>query len=122
MPKLQTLNTSLSTLRSPLADPLTTAGNVDRLQGEPWRKWYNTKRWQELRMQVLVRDHFTCQWRGHGLMTGRTSDLVAHHKVPHRGSAVLFWDINNLLCVCRWCHDGPIKALERAEAQGGLLP
>jgi 5-methylcytosine-specific restriction endonuclease McrA len=57
---------------------------------------------------------FTCQHPGCGFCTANTSLLVAHHKVRHRGNAVLFWDAANIITVCKACHDGPIKAAEAA--------
>jgi len=80
---------------------------------QPWRRWYKTARWQKLRMAVLVRDLFTCQ-RCHRIEAD-TSLLVADHRRPHRGDEQLFWDILNLWCLCKPCHDG-WKA--RAEARG----
>lgn len=80
---------------------------------QPWRKWYKTARWQKLRMAVLARDLFTCQWPGCGRIEADTSLLVADHRRPHRGDERKFWDERNLQCLCKPCHDGP-KA--RAEA------
>lgn len=70
-----------------------------------WRKWYKTARWQKLRMAVLVRDLFTCQRPGCGRIEPDTSKLVADHRRPHRGSEALFWDADNLQCLCKPCHD-----------------
>ncbi|MFD1951881.1 HNH endonuclease [Sphingomonas arantia] len=80
---------------------------------QPWRKWYKLARWQKLRMHILKRDLFTCQWPGCGRIEADTSLLVADHRRPHRGDERLFWDERNLQCLCKPCHDGP-KA--RAEA------
>ncbi len=84
-----------------------------RAQVAPWRNWYKTARWRALRMQVLLRDHFTCQREGCGRIEGNTALLVANHKTPHRGDPALFWAEGNLECVCKPCHDGPIQAEER---------
>lgn len=81
---------------------------------QPWRKWYKTADWQRLREEVLIRDQFTCQMVGCGRFVADTSKLVADHKIPHRGDWDKFWDINNLHCLCKPCHDG-IKA--RIEAR-----
>ena len=89
-----------------------------RSTAEPWRKWYSLKRWKDIRWDVLVRDLFTCQWPGCGQAHGDTSQLVAHHKVRHRGAPSLFWDEDNLICVCKTCHDGPIKAAEHTLGGG----
>jgi len=80
-----------------------------------WRRWYKTARWQKLRMAVLVRDLFTCQWPGCGRIEADTSQLVADHVVPHRGDERLFWDDGNLQCLCKPCHD---SAKARVEARG----
>lgn len=78
---------------------------------EPWRRWYKTARWQRLRWQVLVRDLFTC--RRCGRVEGDTSQLVADHRVPHRGDERLFWDEANLQCLCKLCHDSAKQSEER---------
>ncbi len=84
----------------------------DRVQ--PWRAWYKTSRWQKLRMSVLLRDLFTCQMRGCGRIEADTSQLVADHKIPHHGDEALFWDENNLQCLCKPCHDKLKQKQERA--------
>jgi 5-methylcytosine-specific restriction endonuclease McrA len=88
----------------------------DRTLRTGWRAWYKTARWQRLRWQVLVRDLFTCQC-GCGRIETDTSQLVADHKKPHRGDERLFWDIDNLQCLTKACHDG---AKQRLEASGAL--
>jgi 5-methylcytosine-specific restriction enzyme A len=83
-----------------------------RADTEPWRKWYRIKRWYELRWAILLEAEFTCQWIGCNYSTADTSKLIAHHKIRHRGDERLFWDKSNLMCVCKDCHDGPIKEFE----------
>jgi 5-methylcytosine-specific restriction protein A len=80
----------------------------------PWKRWYKTARWQRLRWSVLVRDLFTC--RKCSRIEANTSMLVADHKEPHRGSASLFWDEENLQCLCKGCHD----SIKQAEEQSSL--
>lgn len=78
----------------------------------PWRAWYKTARWQRLRWSVLVRDLFTCQkCRRIG---ADTSKLVADHRRPHRGDDRLFWDADNLQCLCADCHDRVKQSEEQA--------
>jgi 5-methylcytosine-specific restriction endonuclease McrA len=87
--------------------------SVDFDQGRrqiEWRKWYNLARWKRLRWQTLVRDLFTCQMCNR--IEGDTSLLVCDHKEPHRGDPDLFWDPENLQCLCKPCHD---KDKQRAE-------
>lgn len=85
----------------------------------PWRAWYRTKAWYDLRTHVFVRDLFTCQWQGCGRLEGNTKLLVAHHKRPHHGDSVLFWDETNIITVCKQCHDGPIQAMEKGAGYTG---
>lgn len=72
----------------------------------PWRRWYKTARWQKLRMDVLLRDHFTCQRVECTRVEADTSRLVCDHRRPHRGDERLFWDQENLQTLCKRCHDG----------------
>ena len=123
MPKLTTIKTGLASVArplSPLADP-TANRDQTRTTTEPWRAWYKTARWQKLRWSILVRDLFTCGWKGCGLTTHVTSQLVVHHKIRHRGNAHLFWSEANLMTVCKACHDGPIQAEEKGRVGGGRL-
>lgn len=84
---------------------------------QSWRQWYKTARWQRLRMDVLRRDLFTCQWPGCGRIEANLSQLVADHRTPHRGDERLFWDEDNLWCLCKPCHD---SAKQREEARRGM--
>jgi len=77
----------------------------------PWRKLYKTARWQRLRWKIIEQALFTCAMCGK--LENNTSQLVADHIIPHKGNEFLFWDKNNLQCLCRHCHDGAKKRLER---------
>lgn len=79
------------------------------------RGWYHSARWQRLRQEVLIRDLYTCQQTGVILTTGRDAPnaAVVHHKVPHRGSEELFWDMNNLESVSKEWHDSEAQRKER---------
>ncbi|KKX28237.1 HNH endonuclease [Rhizobiaceae bacterium LC148] len=91
----------------------------ERDQNVSWRSWYKTARWQKLRQQVLVRDHYTCQRTG-VLCTGKYPDPhspVVDHIRPHRGDEQLFWDPNNLHCVSKTYHDSEKQKQERAQAR-----
>lgn len=93
------------------------AVDLSRNRMSPWRQWYKTKRWQELRHEVFLRDSYRCQRSGE-LATGRypaPHSPVANHKIPHRGDPALFWDINNLETVTKAVHDGLIQAEERRQ-------
>ena len=86
-----------------------------RSEIQPWRKWYNSARWKQLRQQILLRDLFTCQWFGCGHCDHDTARLVVHHRQRHQGNADLFWREDNLMTVCKLWHDGPIQAAEKRE-------
>lgn len=91
----------------------------------PWRAWYNLARWSKkprrpgdsygLRWTVLLRDRFTCQLCGRVSSdpAGDARDMVADHRLPHRGDPALFWDEGNLQCLCKACHDRDKQAAER---------
>lgn len=73
----------------------------------PWRHWYHSKRWQDLRMKILVRDLFTCQQTG-VLLTGKyplPNSPVVDHINRHHGDEALFWDESNLQAVSKEYHD-----------------
>lgn len=78
---------------------------------EPWRRWYKTARWRQLRWEVLTRDGFRCQMAGCGVMA---PEMVCDHVRPHRGDERLFWDVTNLQALCKPCHDGRKQREEQA--------
>jgi 5-methylcytosine-specific restriction endonuclease McrA len=80
----------------------------------PWRKWYKTRRWQELRIAIFKRDLFTCRMPKCGRLIGDTSQLVCDHKEPHRGDERRFWDPVNLWTLCKPCHDSVKQAEEQS--------
>ena len=88
-----------------------------RAQEQEHRSWYSLARWKAqphgLRWRVLLRDAFTCQMCGIVSRHPRASDMVADHKIPHRGDATLFWDENNLQCLCDSCHGSAKQQQER---------
>ncbi|HEY0213724.1 MAG TPA: HNH endonuclease signature motif containing protein [Paenirhodobacter sp.] len=85
--------------------------SAQRMVYAPWRAWYKTVRWRRTRWSVLLAASFTCARCGR--LEGDTSQLVADHIHPHRGSDVLFWDQGNLQCLCKACHDGDKQREER---------
>lgn len=88
----------------------------DRDRRASWRKWYKLARWRRLRWDVLVDAMFVCSRCGK--LEGDTSKLVADHKIPHRGREDLFWDRENLVCLCKACHDGAKQREERSIPAG----
>lgn len=114
MTRLTALKPRLSPLRPRLAQRDDARAELDRVRDQRgWRKWYKSARWRTLRLAVLTRDLFTCQWPGCGRVEPDTSKLVADHRRPHRGDETLFWDERNLWTLCASCHS---SAKQREEA------
>lgn len=89
-----------------------------------WRSWYKTSRWQQVRERVLIRDAYVCQKTG-VLLIGKhpaPDSAVAHHKTPHRGDPVLFWDEANIEAVAKSWHDSVAQALENADKVAAIHP
>ncbi|MNV39890.1 hypothetical protein D3C71_1314830 [compost metagenome] len=117
--RLTTLKPKLSTLPPRLGRMAgdEQARHRERDANLEYRGWYKKARWQKLRMEVLKRDQFTCQMVGCGRIDANTSRLVADHKTPHRGDERLFWDEQNLQCLCKPCHDKLKQKEERAQSR-----
>ena len=69
---------------------------------EKCEKFYHSTIWRKTRAQFLNTKHYTCE------MCGQVGYLV-HHKIPLDDNNVdnpkISLDYNNLLCVCKSCHD-----------------
>jgi 5-methylcytosine-specific restriction enzyme A len=59
---------------------------------------YNSYRWKKIRRELITKQTF-CSLCGCG--TG----LQLHHKIRPKGDEELFFNINNLIVVCKTCHD-----------------
>lgn len=117
MAKLSKLAPRIETLR-PRVDQAQGRVEVDRNRNrQPWRRWYGLARWKALRLDVFVRDMFTCQWPGCGRVEPDTSKLVADHRQRHLGDPALFWDERNLWTLCASCHS---RWKQREEAAEGI--
>jgi 5-methylcytosine-specific restriction endonuclease McrA len=88
-----------------------------RLADTETRKLHKTKRWQDLRWSVLVRDLFTCQICER--IEGDTSQLVCDHVEPHRGDVEKFW-AGPFQTLCKACHDSVKQKEEIAARAAGL--
>ena len=112
---------SLSPSRSAFTDrrlkPATELAAPTPVRGsQPWKAWYKTKRWQELKLLVHIRDNYTCQRTGRvcGGKYPSPDSPVANHKRPHRGNPALFWDPDNVETVTKAVHDSAIQSEEQA--------
>lgn len=83
---------------------------------QPWKAWYKTKAWRDLKLKVHVRDNYTCQRTGVvcGGKHPSPDSPVANHKRPHRGDPALFWDEDNIETVSKAVHDSTIQREEQA--------
>ena len=70
-------------------------------------------------MFVFERDLFTCQRPECGRIEANTSLLVGHHKRKHGGNRQLFFDPDNIMTVCKMCHDTIIASEERQMHEAG---
>jgi 5-methylcytosine-specific restriction protein A len=119
--RLKTLGSSLNQMRVGLAVVSSSPAQQsrDRDARLEWRAWYKTARWQRLRWSVLVAAQFTCKFCGWTALTKEQNALlVADHRHPHRGDASLFWDVENLQCLCKPCHDRDKQRTERSGSGG----
>jgi len=117
MGRLTTVRQRLTSKASRLAPAPASAAerSRQRYKSEPWRAWYHSARWKKLRIEGLKRDGWHCQGAGVAL-TGRypaANAPVVDHKIPHRGNADLFWNIDNLQAVARSWHDSTKQSMER---------
>jgi 5-methylcytosine-specific restriction protein A len=117
-PRLKSLPSRVSAAPSRLGAPPTQTGPSPKRQrfNAPWRGWYSTKRWKDLRLKVLVRDNYTCQRSG-ALCAGTypaPDSPTVNHKVPHRGDPALFWDEANLETITKEVHDTIVQKEEQA--------
>lgn len=115
MARLKTLAPAVRPLRPLLsASPDLMSSMQRRTAASPWRKWYGTKRWQDLRLSVLIRDQFTC--RMCGKQSFQPAAMHCDHVEPHRGVEELFWNESNLQTLCASpCHNKHKKYLERLQ-------
>lgn len=88
------------------------ARDAKRYRDNPYRKWYNSNAWKNLRVFVLNRDplcklQITPMCKQHG----GDGTSVADHIHDHKGVWALFIDPANVQGVCKPCHDAKIKEL-----------
>ena len=74
---------------------------LDRQRPSATRRGYGP-RWRRARAAYLARHPLCVPCEAAGRLEPAT---VVDHVVPHRGSAVLFWDQSNWQSLCKSCHD-----------------
>ncbi|SFI65612.1 hypothetical protein SAMN04515648_1013 [Phyllobacterium sp. CL33Tsu] len=86
-----------------------------REKTQHWRAWYHSARWQKLRLQILIRDNYTCRQTG-VLLIGKArspNSPVVDHIMPHNGDETLFFDPTNLQAVSKEYHDSEKQKQDR---------
>ena len=122
MARLKSPPPRLTAPRPKLAAPKDEAGRSRfRANNTPGRGLMASRKWRGddngvggLRWQILKRDMFTC--RLCGVIHADTRHLEADHIVPHKGDPKLFWDADNLWCVCGDCHRSTCQEIEARHA------
>lgn len=71
---------------------------------KPWRKWYGTPRWKQLRAAVLANEP-VCR------LCKKARSQVCDHVSLHNGDPIKFWN-GPFQALCKRCHDGTKQALE----------
>lgn len=122
MSRLKGLSSPVSILSNRVASVGDDVSRLKRNELTPWRKWYASKQWHELRKRIFLRDRFTCQEPDCRKIEFDTANLVAHHVKAHKGSPKLFWQETNIQTVCKQCHDTVIQSRERMAQLKGKGP
>lgn len=120
MPRLTAPPSRIARGASRLAPPPGRSRDQQRSKLAPWRKWYNLKRWKDLRIVILTRDLWICQATGVLLtdIPNQPNSAIVDHMIPHRGDPALFWDPENLRSVSKEWHDSAKQSQERGGAGG----
>lgn len=81
-----------------------------RAREQPWRAWYKSAEWRQLRVLQLQRES-TCRIC---TAAGRyTPATIVDHVERHRGDRRLFFSPANLASLCKRCHDSAKQSSER---------
>lgn len=64
---------------------------------------YNSRRWRNKAKKILSRDNFLCQ---ECKKYGRRTEATTVHHIKHADDyPELAWESNNLISLCRGCHN-----------------
>ncbi|HEX5935972.1 MAG TPA: HNH endonuclease signature motif containing protein [Pseudorhizobium sp.] len=84
-----------------------------RTAREGWHHLYDTAAWKRLRQHQLTMEPL-CRFCLE--VEDVTEADTVDHVEPHRGQLDLFYDPDNLQSLCRSCHDGRKRRIERGKA------
>lgn len=71
-------------------------------QRPSYHNWYSSERWRTLRKHILRNNPLCVMCMKQDRLVPAT---VIDHIQPHKGDALLFWDVGNLQALCKQCHD-----------------
>ena len=92
------------------------ARDEHRRQHQPSKTWLKSAWWLKARQRVLVRDRYTCQRPGCGVLVAGKGEAHIDHIVPHNEDRALFFcDDAGLQALCVPCHVRLKQAEERRE-------
>lgn len=87
------------TLHRGLCSRCSQAKDAERLEAEPWRVIYTTRRWRLTRAAARRRAGDRCEARTDGMRCLSRIDLEAHHLIPLRDGGEPF-DLDNVVVLC----------------------
>jgi len=79
-----------------------TKGYLKKMEKKNIKK-LNKALWRVTRIKILDRDNWTCQLCGKDLRKAKNNGINIHHIIP-RQYTELFFDENNLIALCNYCH------------------
>lgn len=85
---------------------------MSRGESAAWQHLYKRSRWLKMREQHLMQSPLCVYCLEVGDVEPAT---ICDHRTPHRGSEDLFWDTDNLMSLCKPCHDRIKQREERGE-------
>ena len=77
---------------------------------KPWRKWYFTREWKEIRAGQLFAEPYCRRCKRRSALVKAT---VVNHIEPHRGDWTKFI-AGPFESLCKTCHDSEVQREERA--------
>ena len=88
---------------------------IDTRTRESRRSFYHSSDWRKMRLRVLERDHYECQWcAAEGRVTTDTLEVDHILELEHHPDLAL--EMENLRTLCKFHHN---QRHERFEFRGG---
>ncbi|WP_043062945.1 HNH endonuclease [Brucella anthropi] len=88
------------------------ANHKQRGESASWQHLYKRSRWLKMRERHLMQSPLCLYCLEAGDVEPAT---ICDHRTPHKGNEDLFWDADNLMSLCKSCHDRIKQREERGE-------